>query len=110
MTEEVFEHNPGDHEDPAADSTWLIGVVSAIILVGSFFGLTALFYDFEEEEWKKKVVVPEVTAIKELKARQNERLTTVYRVKDQEGRFIIPIDDAIDEYLKDPYASTEISE
>ena len=45
-----YEHSPGDHEDPLAGPTWVIGVAGTAILIATVLGVTALFYDVADRE------------------------------------------------------------
>ena len=70
---EVFEHNPGDHEDPRAAPTWVIGVLGAVSLVISLLGLTALYYNEKADKVLVQVLAPERLEPLELQ-RQQEAL------------------------------------
>ena len=45
---EVYEHNPGDHEDPLPGPTWILGILGSGLLGVVVLGVTALFFNADE--------------------------------------------------------------
>lgn len=50
MSEEHYEHNPGDHEDPLAGPTWMVSFIGVVLLVVTFLGLTSVYYSAQVED------------------------------------------------------------
>lgn len=71
---EVFEHNPGDHEDPLPGPTWIIAFLGAVLLVVIMLGLTALFYNAQAAEQDTKLVLRDPEELNKLRAEQMARL------------------------------------
>ena len=94
---EYQEHNPGDHEDPQASSTWLIGIMGIIVLVVSVLGLTALYFNRLGVEVHDKVVTVDPQELQNLLAGQQARLDTHHLDQyDEEIALVIPIDKAME--------------
>lgn len=99
---EVYEHNPGDHDDPVAGPTWLVGVLGALVLVATLLGLTALYYNVKARMFTEQVVDKPVTAVQQLREQQRELLEgephwVERRAGDEVVReLVIPIDRAIE--------------
>jgi hypothetical protein len=101
---EVFEHNPGDHEDPLPGPTWLIGILSAVLLSVVVLGVTAIFFNADTRMVDAKVVdadYPQVDAMREAQlaaiegpARKKEVLENDQKVTN----IVIPIDLAMQKY------------
>jgi len=68
---EVYEHNPGDHEDPLPGPTWIVGILGAVLLAVIMLGLTALFYNAQAKEDDKKIVFKEPDEVIKLRESQN---------------------------------------
>ncbi len=103
---DFYEHNPGDHEDPAPGPTWLIGFIGVVLLVVVVLGVTALFFDTETEEAAVNVLQTKALDLEELKALQLARLEGPARweVEIKEGtvasrRIVIPIDEAMQQVV-----------
>jgi hypothetical protein len=101
---EQFEHNPNDHEDPVAGSTWLVGLVGTILLVVIILGVTALLYQVQDEEILEQVVKTAPAELVELRAAQQRQLTDPPRYEERPGAaegdapvrsLVIPIDRAM---------------
>ncbi len=71
---EVFEHNPGDHDDPVTGQTWLIGFLGALVLVAMMLGLTAIYYNAKAREINKVVIIPERQEVRQLLQEQEALL------------------------------------
>lgn len=105
---EVFEHNPGDHEDPLTGPTWIIGFLGAVLLAVIMLGLTALTYNAQREEEEIKVIQRDADELESLRNAQLARLTAAPRYVEQwvrvEGQqeeqiqraLVIPIDRAME--------------
>jgi hypothetical protein len=99
---DVFEHNPGDHEDPVAGPTWLIGFIGVVLLVVVFLGVTSIYFDAEKagEEYSALATVP--LDLERLNQEQQAMLDgpprwIITRVDQQEvdRQLVIPIDEAM---------------
>lgn len=114
MSEQHFEHNPKDHEDPAAGSTYLIGFIGAVLLVVIVLGVTALYYNVKSEEITEKVENPERKDVRELRREQESLINGPMRVlrRTEQGvdieSVVIPIEDAM-ELTVDTYGSSSLS-
>ena len=99
---EVFEHNPGDHEDPLAGITWFIGFVGAVAFVVTTLAVWALFYNVKGAQEEESFIAPARSEILELKASQQELLTGQPRYIDVDEagetvrRWVIPIEQAME--------------
>jgi hypothetical protein len=99
---EVFEHNPGDHEDPLAGPTYIIGLLGAVLLVVIVMGVTALFFNADDEEITRKVVIHDPAELDALRAQQSALLHAPphwekYEENDQPiTALIIPINQAME--------------
>lgn len=99
---QVYEHNPGDHEDPVAGTTWLVGIIFAVAVVISLLGLTALLYDVQREEEEVKIVAPESMALIQLQGEQAHLLQGApRRVEELVGEdvavaIVIPLERAME--------------
>jgi hypothetical protein len=104
---DVFEHNPGDHEDPLTGPTWIIGFIGAVLLVVIMLGLTALYYNASYEEELEKVIQRDPQELENLRTAQLARITASPRYVEQqiviEGQdpktdrsLVIPIDRAME--------------
>jgi hypothetical protein len=107
MHEPVYEHNPGDHEDPLPGSTWLVGGAGTILLAVVLFAVTALFYEANQQEFNVVYVNQPAAAFKALQARQEAVLHQpakwVERPRiaaepdgEKERVFVIPIERAME--------------
>ena len=72
---DVFEHNPGDHEDPLTGPSWYVGLVGGLILVATLLGLTALYYNMVTEEEVEKVINTGRDEFDDLRREQSIHLT-----------------------------------
>jgi hypothetical protein len=100
---EHYDHNPGDHDDPVAGPTWLLGIVGAVLLLVIILGLTALYYNALAREQQVKVVEPRDTwDLRRYRREQQGLLTGEPRweqrvvAEDEVEFYIIPIDRAME--------------
>jgi hypothetical protein len=108
---EVFEHNPGDHDDPLPGPTYLIGLLGAVLLIVIGLGITALFFNADQAEIIRKVVDRDPMELENLRSQQQALLTASphwesYQVEDQSGvkdvtALVIPIDQAMELTVKE---------
>ena len=112
MTDQ-YEHNIGDHEDPRASSTWLIGFIGAVLVVVTMLGVTALYYNVKTSQEKEVVEGEPYIDVKETRARQEGLITRHPRwveVDDGAGgirrELAIPIDRAM-QLIADEYAAAQ---
>ena len=112
MTDQ-YEHNIGDHEDPRASSTWLIGFIGALLVVVTMLGVTALYYNVKASKVEEVVVDEPLIEVKKARIRQEQLITGHPRwveVEDVGGgvrrELAIPIDRAM-QLIVDEYAATE---
>ena len=77
---EVFEHNPGDHEDPLTGPTWIIGFLGAVLLVVIMLGLTALYYSAAYQQEEIKIINPEPQELERLRTQQWAQLLVLPHV------------------------------
>ncbi len=98
---DVFEHNPGDHEDPRAGITWFIGFVGSVAFVVTVLAVWALYYNMKGEQVQESFVAPAREEVAELKRSQEALLAGPprYIEVDESGetvsRYIIPIEQAM---------------
>ena len=99
---EVFEHNPGDHEDPLPGPTWMVGLLGTVLLTVIMLGLTALYYNAEHQEDTIKVIQRDPAELENLRAVQFARLTGEPRLEERIAEnfqvveeIVIPIDEAM---------------
>lgn len=104
---EYYEHNPGDHEDPVAGPTWLMGLVGTILLVVIIFGLTAMYYNAQARKTEEKLLQRDPLELRLYRQQQEAMLTgeprwVVEQVNDMETRrYVIPIDQAMDRVVQE---------
>lgn len=107
---EQYEHNPGDHEDPVAGSTWLVGMVGAVLLTVIILGLTALLYQVQDEEMIEHVILAEPEELIRLRAEQQKQLNDPPRFQERPAgedgsemvrSLVIPIDQAMEIIAKE---------
>lgn len=110
---EQFEHNPGDHDDPKGDSTWVIGLAGTIVLIVLVIAITVLYYHTDASYVQERVVNEAPSEILDLRSKQNGHLllSGTAPVLDAEGNPVvdeagrpvtttyIPINEAIDQII-----------
>ena len=98
---EVFEHNPGDHDDPLAGITWFLGFVGVVAFVITVLAVWALYYNVKASQVEEAFVAPARDEIVELRDAQQELLTGPPRWIEtgEQGeltrRYVIPIEQAM---------------
>ena len=103
---EVFEHNPGDHEDPLPGPTWIVGFLGAVLLAIVGLGLTALFFNADSRMVDEKVTDQIYPQFQSVKAEQLARIEgKPRRVEVSENdrnvmTVVIPIDRAMQLYAE----------
>jgi hypothetical protein len=99
---EHHEHNPGDHEDPLAGPTWLLGVIGIVLMIVIVLGLTALYYNAQAQFVEDRVKTAEIRELTEHLERQRARLEGPPReetrvIAEEEHTFyVIPIEQAME--------------
>lgn len=99
---DVYEHNPGDHEDPLAGPTYIIGLLGAVLLVVIVMGVTAVFFNADKEQIVEKVVIRDPAELEALRTRQQALLHApphweTYVENDKPVKaLIIPINQAME--------------
>jgi Flp pilus assembly protein TadD len=110
---DVFEHNPGDHEDPLTGPTWMIGFLGSVLLAVIVLGLTALVYNATSEEEKEKLILRDPDELNNLRNQQLAQITAAPRwrevmekpadseVEQKTRALTIPIDMAMEAVVKE---------
>ena len=104
---EVFEHNPGDHEDPLPGPSYLVGLVGAVLLIVIFLGVTALFFNADSDEITRKVIDRDPAELDALRAQQQALLTgpphwEKYTENDKpQTALVIPLEQAMQLTVKE---------
>jgi hypothetical protein len=80
---EVFEHNPGDHDDPLPGPTWIVGFLGVVLLLVIMLGLTALYYNAVYQEDMKKIVLRDPQELEHLRQQQLAILTSPPRLVEE---------------------------
>lgn len=101
---DIYDHNPADHDDPAAAPTWTIGIVSVVLLAATTLFVAALFYFVYQGELEEKYIQPTSIELDMLNAEQRARLAGEPRIElrpenadaEQPESIVIPIDQAMD--------------
>jgi hypothetical protein len=96
----VYEHNPGDHDDPKPGLTWLLGLLGALLLVVVVLGVTALYFNVKAEVFQRQVVSPPSREVLDLRARQEALLDGGWVEVQRQGEavriYTIPIEQAME--------------
>jgi|SoiMetStandDraft_5_1073268.scaffolds.fasta_scaffold517696_1 hypothetical protein len=71
---EVYEHNPGDHEDPLPGPTWILGILGSVLLGVVVLGVTALFFNADERMISDKTQTATYPQFETLKEEQLAKL------------------------------------
>ena len=94
---DVFEHNPDDHEDPAAGPLWLVAGLGIFLFIITVLTLTALSYNQQSLEEESKVTTATAQEIEDLRAEQQTRLADAHLDQfDAEIALVIPIAPAME--------------
>jgi hypothetical protein len=112
---DVYDHNPDDHDDPAAAPTWTIGIVSVILLVATVLFVAALFFFVYNAEVEEKYIRQTYQDLEQLIEEQREQLSVGPRVElrpenaetDEPRSIVIPIDRAMDLIIEEGLASQQ---
>ena len=108
---EVYEHNPGEHDDPTAGFTWLIGLVGVLLLVVIILWVTALYYNVKAGIFQRQVVNAPRLELLELRRPQEALLAGPPRSieRDEQGEtvraYIIPIEQAMEIVVREAAAA-----
>ncbi|HWB19293.1 MAG TPA: hypothetical protein VG711_03255 [Phycisphaerales bacterium] len=123
----MYEHNPGDHEDPVAGPTWIIGFLGAVLMVVITLGVSALYYRERTEQDKVVVVDRNPRELEDLRAAQSARLSAAahwennstmeevkeggktYNVITTTKSLIIPIEQAMADVVKEAGARKPVA-
>jgi hypothetical protein len=101
---DVYEHNPGDHEDPVAGSTWTIGIIGVIFLIFCVLLVTVLFRAMFDAQTAESVVNATPQQQAALRQSQVDRLTDGphYEIREADGRrhLVVPLEQAMGAYLQ----------
>ena len=113
---DLYEHNPGDHEDPLTGPTWIIGFLGAVLLSVIVLGLTALLYTAQRKEDQIKVISQNPQELEQLRTSQIAQITAAPRWVEEsvkvEGQneeqtvraLTVPIDQAMELIVKEQQA------
>lgn len=100
---DVYEHNPGDHEDPQGGATWLVGIVGTVLFIIIIMGVTALLKATVAETTDAVIIATEPVELQQVLERDQKRLYSDPRVIEyvdvdgnEQTRIAIPIDRAIE--------------
>lgn len=108
------EHNIDDHEDPAASSTSLVGFISAVLLVVTMLGVTALYYNVKASKEQDVVVDRPFIPVKDLRISQEGRLTDSAHWEERNDggevtrELVIPLERAM-KIVVEEYGAAEVS-
>lgn len=94
---DVFEHNPDDHEDPAAGPLWLVAGLGIFLFIITVLTLTALSYNQQSLEEESKVTTATAQEIEDLRTEQQARLAEAHLDQfEDEIALVIPIERAME--------------
>ena len=94
---DVFEHNPDDHEDPAAGPLWLVAALGIFLFIVTVLALTALYYNQLNMEVESKEIRATNQVIEDLRAKQQARLDEPHLDQfEEEIALVITIDQAME--------------
>ena len=105
---DVFEHNPGDHEDPLAGPTWTIALILVVLMAVSLLGVAALYYDAVDAERAVKVLDLPVYDVELARVTQEARLQGPVRLErriEGEDSLVIPLDQAMDLVVEEGFGT-----
>lgn len=99
---EVFDHNPGQPDDPVAATTWLVSLVGVLLLVAIVLGITAIYYNVKADKVKQEVLSQPYETVEAMRAQQEallqgppRRVTRMGETGEVEA-LVIPIDRAME--------------
>ena len=94
---DVFEHNPDDHEDPAAGPLFLVAALGTFLFIVTVLALTALYYNQLNMEVDSKEIRAPNQEIEDLRAEQQARLDEPHLDQfEDEIALVITIDQAME--------------
>ena len=96
---DVYEHNPGDHEDPLPGPTWILTILGSVLLGVVVLGVTALFFNADERMVSDKTqaaTYPQFESLKEAQLAKLEGQPRKVEVVNESDKVVetvvIPID------------------
>ncbi|MHC4220229.1 MAG: hypothetical protein ACYSU7_17425 [Planctomycetota bacterium] len=96
---EVYEHNPGDHDDPKAGITWLLGLLGTLLLLVTVLAVTAIYFNLQAEMFQRQVVDAPFVEVQQLRGEQDALLAGGWVEVEVQGepvrKYTIPIDQAM---------------
>ena len=96
---DVFDHNPGDHDDPQAVPIWYLGLVGVVLMVVVVLGLTAVYYNVKAGVYQEQVVRKTYREVQDLRAAQEALLAGGMVEVEEQGETVrkntIPIEQAM---------------
>ncbi len=99
---DVFEHNPDDHEDPAAGPIWLVAGLGTFLFIVTVLALTALYYNQLNMEVDSKEISAPNQEIEDLRAEQQTRLAEPHLDQfEDEIALVIPIERAMEKIVEE---------
>ena len=108
---DVFEHNPGDHDDPTSIPTSVVIALGALGLTASIMLVTALYYNVKNEQIVESVEAQPRLDVQELTASQEQLLAGPPRWVEREENgtkvrvYVIPIDLAMQRMVEEEGAA-----
>ena len=99
---DVFEHNPDDHEDPAAGPLWLVAALGTFLFIVTVLALTALYYNQQSMEDEGKLITATAQEIEDLRTKQEARLAEPHLDQfEDEIALVIPIERAMEKIVEE---------
>lgn len=97
---EVFDHNPGERDDPKVVPIWYLGLVGAVLLIVIVFGLTAIYSTVQAEAFQVQVINRTHREVAEVLRKQEAMLDGGTVEVEQQGQTVrkktIPIERAME--------------
>lgn len=100
------EHNSVHHEDPIAGPTWLVGVIGAVLVLVTTFGVTGLYNGAKRDKEQVNFIDPDYPVVTSLRAAQAAQLDRT-RYEDRAENdvpytaLVIPIERAMELTLEE---------
>lgn len=92
-------HPPED--DPRASSALIVGMVGMILLLALVIGAIVLYQSAQRQQVTEKVYAPRIHELAQIRSEQAANISTYRYVDRQQGLVAIPIDVAIELYVKE---------
>lgn len=92
----THQNEPGQTDDPSSSSTFLVGIVGAVLLFVCVVWLQAIFNEELQAERRAKQVLPRVASLDDFRARQDASLHGYGWTDSEAGAVRIPIDRAME--------------